>query len=309
VGGIGFFECIDRAGYAKALFDAAETYLRGGGAKAVDGPINFGERDKYWGLLAQGFDPPLIQENYQPRYYEAFFTGNGYVPFEQVLTLKGYTRDMNLERLRKVTERIRRGANVRLEKYHPAHLERYARDFCEVYNASFRHFAHFKPIVPEQVVKVMRSAQAILDPDILCVAYFEGKPAGFCAFFPDVNPLLKKAKGKLNWRTIPGFLLRRRFAKQFSAKGIGFGIHPDYKTKGIFAFITEFMATPATMARFPVMYLTTVRAHNTEAVSIYLKLGVSVDRVHIAYRKALDPEVVITPHEFLDTEQVEALRK
>lgn len=300
VGGMGFFECIDHDGFSRALFDTAEGWLASKGIALVDGPVNFGERDKYWGLLDKGFDPPLFQENYQPRYYKKFFEANGYVPFEQVLTLKGPSAAVPVERLKVVAERIRRSNNVHLEKYHPGHLDRYAEDFCEVYNAGFRHFQHFKPVVPEQVKRVMKQAQPILDPELLCVAYFEGKPAGFCALFPDINPLLKPLKGKMAGINILRFLWNKYRHKPHQIKGIGFGIHPDYKTKGIFAFIVEFMATPHNLATYTDLFLTTVRAHNKEAVSIYSKLAVQIDRVHIAYRKALQPGITIEPHEFLD---------
>jgi hypothetical protein len=34
------------------------------GMEAMDGPINFGERDKFWGLLIEGFIEPLFGMNY-----------------------------------------------------------------------------------------------------------------------------------------------------------------------------------------------------------------------------------------------------
>ena len=46
------------------------------------------------------------------------------------------------------------------------------------------------------------------------------------------------------------------------------------------------------------MYFTTIRAHNTEAVSVYLKMGVEIDRLHLAYRKALERALKLFPHEF-----------
>ena len=69
IGGIGFFECIQNDAYADALFKAAETYLKALGVQIIEGPINFGERDRFWGLLVKGFYPPLYQENYNPPYY------------------------------------------------------------------------------------------------------------------------------------------------------------------------------------------------------------------------------------------------
>ena len=32
------------------LFDTAREWLKSKGMEAMDGPINFGETDKYWGL-------------------------------------------------------------------------------------------------------------------------------------------------------------------------------------------------------------------------------------------------------------------
>lgn len=301
VGGIGFFECIDNPGYAAALLEKAESWLLSRGAHAVDGPINFGERDRYWGLLDKGFDMPLFQENYQPRYYKAFFENNGYIPFEQILTLTGLTADIPFERMSAVANRIRRDHDVRIERYHPAHIDRYANDFCIVYNASFRHFQHFKPIHPEKVRDFLHDARFILDPELLCIGYFEGKPAGFCLLLPDINPLLRPFRGKLNLLDTLRFLWHRRTTRQFRAKGIGFGIHPDYKSKGLMAFFLEFMSSQHNLSYYKEMYLTGVRAHNREIRSIYDKMAVHTDRVHVTYRKALSPGIQVEPFEFLET--------
>ena len=54
-GGIGFFECINNKDAAFLLFNTAKKYLLDKGMKAIDGPINFGEKNEYWGLLVQNF--------------------------------------------------------------------------------------------------------------------------------------------------------------------------------------------------------------------------------------------------------------
>ena len=56
-GGMGFFECINDRKAAFLLFDKARDWLAGRGMEAMDGPINFGETDKYWGLLVDDFTP------------------------------------------------------------------------------------------------------------------------------------------------------------------------------------------------------------------------------------------------------------
>ncbi|MEL7160239.1 MAG: GNAT family N-acetyltransferase, partial [Bacteroidota bacterium] len=89
VGGIGFFESIEDDKVAELLFDAAENWLRERGMHAVDGPVNFGERDKFWGLLIKGWYRPIYQETYNPPYYQRLFEDRGYQAHEQCLTMRG----------------------------------------------------------------------------------------------------------------------------------------------------------------------------------------------------------------------------
>ena len=46
VGGCGFFECINNQKAANLLFNTAKNWLEDKGYHTMDGPINFGERDK-----------------------------------------------------------------------------------------------------------------------------------------------------------------------------------------------------------------------------------------------------------------------
>lgn len=52
-GGMGFFECINNKDAAYLLFETAKTWLAEKGMQAMDGPINFGENDSFWGLLTE----------------------------------------------------------------------------------------------------------------------------------------------------------------------------------------------------------------------------------------------------------------
>src|SRR5690606_5944110 len=71
VGGIGFFECINSQKAANLLFDTCKKWLEENGCEAMDGPINFGDRDKWWGLLTKGYDlEPIYQQNYNFPYYK-----------------------------------------------------------------------------------------------------------------------------------------------------------------------------------------------------------------------------------------------
>ena len=76
VGGIGFFDSPNSQEYANLLFDSARKWLAEKGVEAMDGPINFGERNTWWGLLVEGFHAPLYGMNYNPPYYQTLFEEN-----------------------------------------------------------------------------------------------------------------------------------------------------------------------------------------------------------------------------------------
>ena len=72
-GGMGFFECIENKEAAFILFDACKKWLQERNIEAMNGPINFGERDRWWGLLVDGFDKePNYRCNYNFSYYKFF---------------------------------------------------------------------------------------------------------------------------------------------------------------------------------------------------------------------------------------------
>jgi hypothetical protein len=78
IGGLGFFECIKDRKAAFFLFDSAKKWLAENGLEAMDGPINLGSRDRWWGLLVEGFYEPCYGSNYNPPYYQDFFEAYGF---------------------------------------------------------------------------------------------------------------------------------------------------------------------------------------------------------------------------------------
>jgi hypothetical protein len=137
VGGIGFFDCIHDQQAANLLLDTAKNWLAGQGMEAMDGPINFGERDRWWGLLVEGFQSPLYAMNYNPPYYRQLFETYGFQPFfHQICFGKKPKKALS----QKVVERHAIFGNdpqfsVRTIK--KSMLEKYAADFTTVYNAAW----------------------------------------------------------------------------------------------------------------------------------------------------------------------------
>ena len=76
VGQMGFFECIDNQEAAFKLFDQCRLWLEERGMEAMEGPVNFGERIEWWGLLVNGYnESPVYAMPYTHEYYVKFFEG------------------------------------------------------------------------------------------------------------------------------------------------------------------------------------------------------------------------------------------
>lgn len=298
IGGIGFFECTENQEHADALLQKAEDYLASKGVQAIDAIVNFGERDKFWGILARGYDlPPLFQENYHPPYYIKFFENRGYLRHEQVLTLSGKMSEVPYPVFEKIGGRVCQTNNLHIEDFSFPKMDIFARDFAEVYNDAFASKAHFKPAEVSMVKKMMTDAKAILEPKLITMVYREGRPIGFAALFPDINPILKFAKGKLNWWTIPIFMLKKRFAVM-DARGVAAGVVREYQSKGILAALVYHMY-PNNKHRDS-FKLATVRGNNRNAMSAYARLGAVPEKEHLTLRKPLDPAVKIEIPDFYE---------
>lgn len=298
VGGIGFFECINDKSVAFALFQQAEDYLQGKGITTIDGPVNFGERQKFWGLLVDGFDPPIFRENYNPNYYRAFFEEWGFVAFDQILTLKGAIENVPSALFSKIAARLKESTNFRTEMIDFRKADKYVKDFCSIYNASFAKFEHFKPLEEKKIMSLFDTLKPVADPRLICFAYDGDLPIGLCVLIPEINPFMKHAKGKLNlWNKIR-FAIRKKMAHKPDIKGVAMGIHPDYQSKGVFMLIADALYDYA-VKNYSHVLLATIRGHNSVMIKTTKKLNVDVDRVHIAFRKSLNGEVV-EPLEFYD---------
>ena len=308
-GGIGFFEAIEDAAVAGLLFGAAEGWLRERGMHAVDGPINFGERDKFWGLLVRGWYRPIYQETYNPPYYEHFFTDHGYVPHEQCLTMRGVVSEFPGDRLGKLAARVRERYGLYTEQIRPNALRKGADDFAEAYNAAFNHWPYFKPLTGEDVYPTFRQMKPVMDPHLTCIAYTpEGRPIGLAGLIPDLNCFLGGVHGKLNWLGLPRFLYRLKFQQQpRNCKGIAFGIAQDYQRQGVYPLMVDAMFQSGdrhTSRTYRYVDMATIRGHNKLMVDTCRQMNTEIHRVHMAYRKGLVPEASWEPFAMLDVSGV-----
>jgi hypothetical protein len=197
-GGIGFFECIEDEKAAFMLFDTAKAWLMSKGMKTMDGPINFGETDSFWGLLIEGYTHPSYGMNYNPPYYHSFFEHYGFKPLYEQITNHLDVRKEFPERFTKIANWVSRKPGYEFRHFSTKEMKKFVNDFMEIYNDAWKDFENFVPINETTLMESFTKMKLIMDPKLIWFAYVNDEPASFIVILPDANQMIKPLKGKLD---------------------------------------------------------------------------------------------------------------
>lgn len=232
-GGFGFFDCINDQPTANFIFDFAQNYLREKGMEAMDGPINFGERDKFWGLLIDGFSEPLYAMNYNPPYYKDLFENYGFQIYFNQLCFSRKVHDPVADNFLQMHARISQNKDISARRMKVKDLEKYASDFTEVYNKAWANHGEGKQISNAQTLKLFTTLKPVINEHISWFIYENEKPIAMWMNIPDLNQWFKYLDGKFGlWQKLK-FLFVKQFTKNKKMVGLVFGIVPEWQKKGI----------------------------------------------------------------------------
>ena len=237
VGGIGFFECINNQDAADLLFDNARHWLIKENVEAMDGPINFGERDRWWGLLTEGFSQPLYGMNYNPIYYKDLFETYGFQPFYQQYCFGMLPKEPLNDKIWEKHDSIAANPDYSARHLEKKHLEKYADDFTEVYNKAWAGHGGLKQLSKEQVLMMFKKMKPVMDPRAIWFAYYQGNPIAMFINLPDLNQWFKYLNGKFGLLNKLYFLWLKTFKINRKLTGLVFGIIPEFQSKGVNAYI------------------------------------------------------------------------
>ena len=291
VGGVGFFECINDKEAAFALFDTAKQWLEDEGMIGMDGPINFGEKDKFWGLIIQNFDyPPYYNQNYNPEYYVQFFEEYGFqVYYEQYIYYRKVDKGLS-DIHKEKSERIRKDPKFTFSTIKKNNLEKYAEDFRTIYNRAWVKHQGFSGMEKRQAMTIMKAINPILDEDLIYFAYYEGKPAGFFIALPEINQIFKHVNGNLNWLGKLKFLYHKWRGTCTTFFGLAFGIDPDFQGKGLEGAIFDECKQLVT-GKYEDVVITWIGEFNPKMIHVIQNLGADLLRTMATYRLFFDTSV------------------
>lgn len=288
-GGIGFFDCIDDQETANFIFDFCQNWLKNEGMEAMDGSINFGERDKFWGVVTDGFDEPLYGMNYNFPYYKNLFENYGFqVYFNQLC----YTRPVHGEVSRVFTvmhAKHSKNPSITAQPLKKNRLEKFAKDFTEVYNKAWAGHGGGKEIEYAKTLKMFQNMKPVINEHISWFVYDNGKPIAMWINIPDLNQWFKFLNGKFGLLQKLQFLWVKKFRKNNKMVGIVFGVVPEWQRTGIDGYmIWEGTQHLRKHTDFQITELQWIGDFNPKMIKIADNLDTQVTRKLATYRYLFD---------------------
>ena len=296
VGGCGFFECINNQEAANLLFDTSKEWLKEKGYDSMDGPINFGERDKWWGCLAQGFEiEPNYLQNYGRDYYPKLFENYGFqVLFKQLTFLKKVRTPLS-EKLNIKAKRALRDPNYSFKTLEKGNIKKYILDFAKIYNDAWSKYPGVSPLKLSQAEALFAQLKPILDEKILWFAYHKEDPVGFFLSIPEMNQIFKHVNGKFGLvgklKTFYHLKIKKSCKKMM---GLVFGIVPKHQGKGVDgALIMASRETIQEKLSYEDLELNWIPDFNSSMIRVAEQVQVTLGKVHHTYRLNFDPKIPV----------------
>jgi hypothetical protein len=302
-GGIGFFECINNRQAAFALFDQCKNWIESKGAQAMDGPINFGSRDRWWGLLIDGFErEPNYQCNYNPPYYKDFFEAYGFKEYFKQLTFARKIIDPLSPKLAYKADLIAKDPDYEFRHLRKDEIGKLGEYLRTVYNKAWANRAENPEINSQQAALIVKQMKPILDEKLLYFGFYKGEPISFFLSLPEINQIFKHVNGKLDWLGKLKFVWYQFRKINTKAFGILFGVVPEHQGKGADGamILAARKVLQDEYKRYDEYEMNWIGDFNPKMITVVEQVGGFVSKTHITYRKLFDESKPFRRHPILN---------
>ena len=231
-GFFGFLEAQNDKEIFSSLLNTAEDWLREKNCDLMMGPMNPSTNDEV-GFLIDGYDtPPFFMMTHNPPYYNDFMQDLGFEKAKDLYAYFIHKDNLNMERVNKLSESMKKRFSVSIRSLNMKNFESELETVREIYNDAWSTNWGFVPMTPEEFDFIANDFKKIIDPELVIIAEYKGKPIGFSLALPNYNEIfIKIPNGKLFPFGIFTFLLNKNKIK--SIRAITLGVTKDYQTSGI----------------------------------------------------------------------------
>lgn len=293
-GGMGFFDCIDSQPAANQLFDACRQWLITKGMEAMDGPINFGERDSFWGCLVEGFYEPIYNMPYNAPYYQKLFENYGFQNYFNQYTYRRSLKPGGVDPVMwEKADRIQRNPDYSFRTITWKNNDKFAEDFMIIFNKGWARFPGIKKISKAHALLLLKKMRPVMDTRLIHYAYYKDEPVAFFIMMPDLYQIIRRFKGKFH----PINKLRLMFhlkVRRSCTRVIGriFGIVPEHQGKGLEAGLIKSFEkiTEQPDFKYTDLQMNWIGDFNPSMMKVVEQIGATIAKTHVTYRFLFDRE-------------------
>jgi GNAT superfamily N-acetyltransferase len=239
-GRFGFVDFVDDEKVSRALFAAAEDWVKARGMESIHGPLGFTDLDQE-GMLVEGFDQlGTMATIYNYPYYPQHLERLGFVKDAEWVEYLVKIPETVPPRMKRIAELVLKKYKLRIVKYKSASKlikDGYVQKLFELVNDSYSHLYGFTPLTQAQIDYYSRLYIPMLNLDYLVLVVDEaGELVGMGVTMPSLSQALRKAQGRL----FPFGILHLLKALKMKNPVIDcllVAVRKDYQNKGVNALV------------------------------------------------------------------------
>lgn len=195
-GHFGMIDAIDDPEVFRALFTAAEDWLKSKGALKITGPFSLNINQES-GLLVEGFDtPPSALMTHAKPYYATNLERQGYTQGIDLLAYWMKRTDLNFSpSLIKMMAQV--GKKVTLRRLNRKRFNEEMQVLREIFNSGWQDNWGFVPFTEHEFATMGDQLKFLVPDDMIYIAEVDSVPCAFIVGLPNINEAIADLNGRL----------------------------------------------------------------------------------------------------------------
>lgn len=276
----GFFESFNDPEAVRVLFSEIFKYSSDNDIVRIEGPFNPNLYSEL-GMLCTSYDRQAsFFQTYNPEYYNTLLRENGFKVLEVLHTRTNTNCSGYLNEKFKDASRFQ-FKDLTIRSFNKKRLKEDLEHLRNIFNDAFSENWHFTPVSKDEYSFSAKYLELVTPPELLQFIEFKGKPVAAVHFVLDVNPLLKKFRGKPGLLKYLEFLHERKKINKVIIFATG-SKKAFHNTKVIQLL---FNVTVEIARKYKVLETTWMYDENRSVISLAEKLGLERDKEFAIYYK------------------------